>query len=260
MRAYAKLNLDLMIRGKLENGYHEISSTFQAISLYDGLEIRKAGYGYELTGSICSHKEKNIVSIAKSTLEEFVGRELPCKINLIKGIPIGAGLGGGSSDAASTLIGLNNLYNIDLSLEKLSELGLKVGADVPFFINGISPAKVTGIGEKISKAHITPLNYYLLFKPDFVKSTKEMYSLYDDTGFDFLTLTRNLCKECDSIYSFFLMHSDVCGVSGSGPMMFAGFDRYDEAQKVIKEYGLTEIKGSLFLVRPSKRTFEILFN
>ena len=116
---------------------------------------------------------KNIILDAFFKLQEAVGKDLSCEITLIKNIPIGAGLGGGSSNAASTLVGLNNLFKLNLSLIKLTQLGAELGADIPFFINGKN-ADVSGFGEILSPCNSTNSKILLIY-PNIHVSTKEMF-------------------------------------------------------------------------------------
>lgn len=144
----AKLNLNLKILGKRPDGYHAIKSTFQSIDLSDFLLIERSKSDI-FTGAIICPESQNIIFKAKRILEKTLNKKLPCQIHLQKTIPIAAGLGGGSSDAAAVLVGLNLLYNLGLSQADLVKIGMKIGADVPFFFYG-GTCKVEGIGEIVT--------------------------------------------------------------------------------------------------------------
>ena len=152
----AKIKLALDITGRLPNGYHLIESVFQTVGIYDEITVEPAD---RITVS-CSVPdvlvqsddipcdERNIAYKAAKLFFEEIGTKGGCSVHIKKGIPSQAGMGGGSSDAAAVLYMLNKLTGADLSAEKLSEIGQKLGADVPFFLVG-GTAYVSGIGEKI---------------------------------------------------------------------------------------------------------------
>ena len=148
--APAKLNLFLHIVGRRNDGYHLLQSAFQLIDWCDSLTLtRTSSNRIARTNPIPGIAEGNdLVVRAATLLQRECNVTMGVEITLNKELPVGAGLGGGSSDAASTLIGLNHLWNLGLSRPELMALGLKLGADVPFFIHG-SNAFVEGIGEVI---------------------------------------------------------------------------------------------------------------
>lgn len=160
----AKLNLFLHIVGRREDGYHQLQSVFQLINWYDILtlscipenEIRRIDPIPGLP------PQQDLVVRAAQLLKEHCKVELGVEIGLQKNIPMGAGLGGGSSDAASTLIGLNTLWDIHLDIDTLCQLGLKLGADVPFFIFGQN-AFVEGIGEKLQAISLETQDFVVIF-------------------------------------------------------------------------------------------------
>lgn len=254
VKAYAKINLSLEILNKLPNGYHEISSVFQAVDLYDMISISKEKSFY-LTGSIICPVEENLITKSKEALENIMGEELPCRIHLIKSIPVCAGLGGGSSDAAATLIGLNKLYNLNLSLEQLLKIGSEVGSDVPFFIANNGTALVEGFGEKIKPVKRKLSKFYILARPHKRLSTSKMYSLFDETGKTFFELAQEICPVIKNLYSHFHPKADECGMSGSGPTVFAGFDSYGKTRKAVESFGVFD--GDFFVCKPSMKTYDI---
>jgi len=261
IRAYAKINLTLDILDKLPNGYHKINSIFQAIDLYDTLLISKTENGFYLNSSVdCSNKE-NLITKAWKKMSDFVKKDLSCRIHVSKNIPESAGLGGGSSDAAATLIGLNNLFKLNLDIKQLSKVGAQIGSDVPFFIYNMGTALVKGIGEKIEKSNRKPSNFYVLAKPNQGISTPEIYSLFDqyNKNKSFFELAQKICPSVRVLYSYFSSISNDYAMSGTGPTIFAGFDSYEEALEAKENFRETIFKGNFYICKPSKKTYKIVF-
>jgi len=186
--APAKINLFLIIKGHCSNGYHLIFTMFQKISLWDEIEL-SVSQGEK--GDICLEcKESTLLSgsgnlayqAAKLFLEK-AGLNLRIKIILKKRIPIGGGLGGGSSDAASVLKGLNELAGFPFNEAFLHSLGCSLGADVPFFLLEAPAALGRGIGTELEVVHV-PHGWYVLVYPDFSISTRWAYENYVLTGQD----------------------------------------------------------------------------
>ena len=175
-KAPAKINLFLKIVGKRQNGFHELQSVFQLIDLYDEIfiKVREDGQINFINESKKINKHDDLgLKAAKLILHE---KKLGVDIYLKKNIPIGAGLGGGSSDAATILMGINNLCDLKLSKKELMGIGLKLGADVPFFVFGEN-AWVEGIGESIRKIIIPESNYYICY-PNFPISTESVFKSF----------------------------------------------------------------------------------
>ena len=146
----AKLNLFLHITGRRDNGYHELQTIFQLIDLYDWMEFTPTAQNeIQIEGLASVDLEQNLIYKATQALQPFAQTATGLKINIEKNIPIGAGLGGGSSNAATTLIVVNQLWQCGLNLEQLAHLGLKLGADVPIFVHGRN-AWAEGIGEHLT--------------------------------------------------------------------------------------------------------------
>lgn len=168
LKAPAKLNLHLQVINKRSDGFHNISSFFSLIGLYDEINIKL------INDQIVLKEEKpienNLVLKAANLLKYISGTKKGAEIELLKRIPDQAGLGGGSSDAATTLVGLNNLWNLNLSKKELLKIGLELGSDIPFFINGKS-SWVEGRGEIFSTANIDE-RWYVLFFPKTKISTQ----------------------------------------------------------------------------------------
>lgn len=179
--APAKINLFLQVTGRREDGYHELHSLMCGVNVFDRLELR---FGSEHNVVHCSAPgvptdKTNLALKAALLFHRTLHQECglvpqPLAIHLTKHIPVGAGLGGGSSDAAAVLKGLNVHYGRPFSTQKLMELGLALGADVPFFIFG-KPALASGIGEKLTHyTHLKPMSVVLIY-PGFAISTAWVY-------------------------------------------------------------------------------------
>jgi 4-diphosphocytidyl-2-C-methyl-D-erythritol kinase len=183
LRAFAKVNYALEVWGLRPDGYHEISTVMQSISLADEVEIERAERGFELAVEPESVEvgppEENTVYKAWIRLGERVGDALPVRVRLGKKIPAGAGLGGGSADAAATLVGLNELFGLGLGEAELREVGLRVGADVPFCLAGCT-ALGEGIGEVLSPLPAPPPHHLVVAKPAAGAETARIYGAYDE--------------------------------------------------------------------------------
>lgn len=165
VQAPAKLNLFLHVVGRTENGYHNLQSLFTLIDLWDVLRfsVRKDGLIRRCNEIAGIPESEDLVVRAAKLLQAHTGCSLGADIEVLKQIPSGAGLGGGSSDAATTLMTLNQLWGTGLSNEALRALGVQLGADVPFFIFG-KTAIATGVGEQLMAFDLSPL-YYLVVRP-----------------------------------------------------------------------------------------------
>lgn len=180
--AYAKLNLTLDVLGKREDGYHDLQSVMQTISIRDDIEIDVGtGKPWRL---LCSDEtlptdERNLAWKAADVFCRTMNRDPDgLEIRVIKRIPSGAGMGGGSADAAAVLRALNRHYGEPLSVLALAELGAQVGSDVPFCVLG-GTAMVEGRGERLRKLPNMPDCIFVVCKPDFSVSTPELYEKID---------------------------------------------------------------------------------
>jgi len=172
----AKINLFLRVLERRADGYHNIETIFQAVDLQDELIIEKASDAsiFTVPGYSNLENEQNLVIKAIRRLELQIGSDLPAKIQLNKNIPIAAGLGGGSANAAAALIGVCSLFDLDLSEEAIYEMARSLGADVPFFLNGGS-AVGRGVGDVLTPIDL-PVDYsILLVNPGFDVSTAAVY-------------------------------------------------------------------------------------
>jgi 4-diphosphocytidyl-2-C-methyl-D-erythritol kinase len=179
--APAKLNLMLRIIGQREDGYHLLQTVFQFVELCDWLTFLPNDLDeVVLEDAILGVANgDNLIVKAANLLKSETGYSGGVRIRLEKNLPMGGGLGGGSSDAATTLVVLNSLWNLQFSREKLMELGLLLGADVPVFVFGHA-AWAEGIGEKIVKINVKE-QWVLILKPDCHVNTKEVFSANDLT-------------------------------------------------------------------------------
>lgn len=199
LSAYAKVNLFLEVLSGREDGYHDIVTIFQQIDLADEIYLTPLDQGIKI---VCDHPaipqdEKNLVWPAANLIRSISHRATGMEIKIVKKIPVAAGLGGGSSDAAAVLMGLNQIWNLGLSREKLADLGLKIGSDVPFFIYG-GRALGEGRGEKL--APLANQKFWLiLVNPCFPVATKEVYALWDRDGLE-LTKRKNLNRIRKSVF------------------------------------------------------------
>lgn len=179
-KAYAKINLGLDVTGRLPNGYHEVRMIMQTVGIYDVLRFEKKDSGIEIStdsGELPINEDNLIYKAAKLMMDRFNVAE-GVKIHLTKNIPIAAGMAGGSTDAAATLKGLNELFDLGADEETLREIGVKIGADVPYCVMG-GTALAEGIGEKLTTLKKAPNCFLLVEKPDINVSTKYVYEHLD---------------------------------------------------------------------------------
>lgn len=173
--APAKLNLMLRITGRRNDGYHLLQTVFQIIDFCDRLKFNKNDNGLITLKQDISDvaTDDNLVVRAAKLLKKEAGYEGGVTIEIEKNLPMGGGLGGGSSDAATTLVALNKLWQLGFGERQLIELGISLGADVPVFIHGFT-AWAEGVGEKLQKIEI-PQKYFLVIRPDIHVSTKDVF-------------------------------------------------------------------------------------
>lgn len=181
LQAFAKINLGLDVLGKREDGYHEVRMIMQTIRMYDQLDMRKSvepGIHLTTNKKYIPVDENNLVWRAAKLMMDICGIMEGVSIHLHKVIPVAAGMAGGSSDAAATLVGMNRLFHCGLSKEKLMELGVQIGADVPYCVlRGTALAE--GIGEKLTVLPPMPDCWILIGKPGISVSTKYVYTTLD---------------------------------------------------------------------------------
>ncbi|MBF0457315.1 MAG: 4-(cytidine 5'-diphospho)-2-C-methyl-D-erythritol kinase [Nitrospirae bacterium] len=181
LSAPAKINWFLCVTGKRADGYHEVRSAMQAVSLYDTIIIEPSGT-FKLTSDLNIPPENNLVYKAAKVFFAHMSSVARAHITLKKEIPAAAGLGGGSSDAAHTLVGLNKLFGGIFTEEDLKSMAAELGSDVPFFIHG-SFAFVEGRGEKVTPVEVNSTINLLLVRPPFPISTAWAYGQFKGRGF-----------------------------------------------------------------------------
>jgi 4-diphosphocytidyl-2-C-methyl-D-erythritol kinase len=241
--APAKLNLCLHIVGRRTDGYHLLQSAIQFIDLSDQLRFyrRPPGCIERLAGPADVPPEADLVVRAARLLAATGGSSFGAAIELHKQIPLQAGLGGGSSDAATALVALNTLWRVGLSVDQLAELGLKVGADVPVFVRG-QAAWMEGIGEVLTPADFaTPT--YLVIKPPVAVSTAEIFHASE--------LTRN--TPVTTIRAF----REQGGRNDCAPTVRARYPKVAEALDWLGKFGKSQLTGTgacIFAALPDART------
>jgi len=251
--APAKINLFLLITGRREDGYHLLYTLFQKISLHDEIllsaETGKRNVLVECPGSSLPHGKENLVYRAAMAFMDVAGRDMRVRITLHKKIPVGGGLGGGSSDAASVLAGMNELSGFPLADADLYTVACRLGADVPFFLLKENAAIGRGTGTEL-KPFSTAHRHFLLVQPEFSVSTRWAYENYVLTTHDEDTIfvaedadnTENWCNDLESVVvgrypeieqiKSFLVQAgaEVALMSGSGSTVFGAFSAREDAE------------------------------
>jgi 4-diphosphocytidyl-2-C-methyl-D-erythritol kinase len=180
--AFAKVNLGLRVFSKREDGYHDLDTIFQTVSLHDTIEFSSTDQPHIVLS--CSDRglsgdENNLVIQAAGALQGRLAITKGARIRVDKRIPMQAGLGGGSSDAAITVLGLAALWDLDTSHDELLQIAAQLGADVPFFFHG-GTARGTGAGERIESLDDAPERFLLIIKPNAGISTVDAYNYLDE--------------------------------------------------------------------------------
>ena len=173
----SKVNLDLRILGRYPNGYHRIFTLFQRLSLCDTLRLvpRQTGLVIHTRNPAVPVDERNIISRAYRLLLEKSPKLPGVSVYLKKKIPVAAGLGGGSGNAAAFLVGMNKLFSLNLTRAALMKLGGRLGADVPFFVSGASCALGTGLGDRINPLSLKAKRWFVLIVSEQGLSTQKVY-------------------------------------------------------------------------------------
>lgn len=275
-KAYAKINLGLDVIGRLENGYHVVKMVMQTVGIYDVLTLKKIPSGIVVTtdnGELPTD-DNNLIYKAARLMREAYGITEGVSIHLEKNIPIAAGMAGGSTDAAGTFLGMNQLFEIGATIQELQELGVKVGADVPYCIMG-GTALAEGIGEILSPLPASPQCHLVVAKPDINVSTKYVYEHLDAEGvethpdidgmiealeegelqgivsrlgnvLETVTVKKhtiiNTIKQC-------MLENGALGslMSGSGPTVFGIFTDEQKAQKAKDEIEEKQLAKQVFV-------------
>jgi 4-diphosphocytidyl-2-C-methyl-D-erythritol kinase len=184
-KAHAKINFTFEVLGRRPDGYHEIVSVMQAISLCDVLTFETHDHIHLASDVAELISPNNLVYKAARLMQELAKGSHGVAITLSKGIPLASGLGGGSSDAAVTLQVLNKIWDINLPQKRLIEVAAQLGADVPFFVGGSPTALASGRGEKLELLPSPAKSWVVLLRPsmELANKTREMYAHLDPAGF-----------------------------------------------------------------------------
>ena len=229
--APAKLNLFLHITGRRPDGYHELQSIFQLIDLCDWLDFEQTDdQQIQIEGLASVDLEQNLIYRAAQILQPYAKTPSGLIIRLEKNIPMGAGLGGGSSNAATTLIVLNQLWHCGLNSEQLAELGVKLGADVPIFVYGRN-AWAEGIGEHLTFIDLDQKQFIVL-KPDCFISTQQLFSQK--------TLTRD--TKPSKFCAYQIKPSDFG--NNFEPVARSLYPEVDEAMQYLDQFGVAKLTGT----------------
>lgn len=286
LKSRAKINLSIDVLGKREDGYHLVEMIMQTIDLYDIIRIKELDTNDITIKSNSSNiplDENNIVYKAINLLKNKFKINKGVEVFIEKNIPIAAGMAGGSSNAAAVLVGLNELWELNLSEEELQELGFKLGADVPFCISGRA-ALAQGVGEKLTYIKGLPKDVSILVcKPNLFVSTKTVYEGLDlnnmgnrpDNKYlieclnkeDIKNLAENMVNVLESVTSkehreieeieHIMMNNNALGsmMSGSGPTVFGLFESEADALKGKEE--LLKKYDQVYVVNSSEKGVEI---
>ncbi len=275
IQAPAKVNLYLAVHSRRADGYHEIETLMQKLELADQLKLRPGNKGISLCcpDSALPEDETNLAYRAAEVFFAETGLSGGIEIELYKNIPVAAGLGGGSSDAAAVLKGMNTLFSAGLTQEVLLEMAYPLGADVPFFVADFNLVRATGIGEKLEPVEVNAEWQVVLVNPGFSVSTRWAYDnfalttrsnpyilgravIYDE-------LCKNLFNDLESVTIrrypeiekikniLFRDRADGVLMSGSGPTVFAFFLDKTAARRCVEgfsgsDYAVILTKPALF--------------
>ena len=227
----AKLNLFLHITGRRDDGYHELQTIFQLIDLSDWLEFTQTdNLQISIDGLNSVDLEHNLIYKATQILKPYAQKITGLSIHVEKNIPMGAGLGGGSSNAATTLIVVNQLWQCGLSIEQLAKLGVKLGADVPIFVYGRN-AWAEGIGEQLTFIDLEQKKYIVL-KPDCFISTQLLFSQK--------TLTRNTKTSTFCAYQLTPFNFG----NNFEPLARSLYPEVNEAMQYLDQFGIAKLTGT----------------
>lgn len=277
IKAPGKINLGLDVVGRREDGYHLVKMVMQTVRLYDRLRFNKTKFESIVIESNLRYlpcNENNLVYKAIDIIRREYGITDGMHVTLDKRIPVAAGMAGGSSDAAATIKAMNRMYDLGMSPEKMAEMGLKLGADVPYCLMG-GTALAEGIGEKLTKLSDVPAAKILLVKPNISISTKVVYEKIDSAGdlnhpdIDAIIRAvdnqdlRGICDNmgnvletvsCDDYPVITSIKQRMLGfgavgamMSGSGPTVFGVFTDNDCAEKAFYEFKSGEFGRGTFL-------------
>lgn len=276
-KAYAKINLGLDVTGVLPNGYHEVKMIMQNVGICDELTFSKREDDQIVISTnegVLPTNEDNLIYKAVLLLRKMTGNMTGVTIELKKNIPIAAGMAGGSTDAAATLLGVNELLDLGLTKEEIQKESVSIGADVPYCVLG-KTALAEGIGEKLSVIDSPPEAYLVVAKPDIFVSTPAVYKKLDaKEGYEHPDIDGMIealkQKDLDGIVKRLgnvlelvtvedypvvdeikevLLENGAMGalMSGSGPSVFAIFSDEETAQKAYRELAGKNLAKQLYV-------------
>ncbi|MCB5357634.1 4-(cytidine 5'-diphospho)-2-C-methyl-D-erythritol kinase [Vibrio lentus] len=247
----AKLNLFLYITGRRDNGYHELQTLFQFVDFGDELTVtaNRETSSITITPEIPGvATEDNLIWKAATALQQYTSTTFGADIQLKKVLPMGGGIGGGSSNAATVLVALNHLWQLNLSDDQLAEIGLQLGADVPVFVRGHA-AFAEGVGEQLQPANPDE-KWYLVVKPQVSIATIDIFThseltrntpkralstlLEQEYVNDCEKIVRMLYPEVDKQLSWLLQYAPS-RLTGTGSCVFAEFSSKKEAESVLEQ-------------------------
>ncbi|MGM8366798.1 4-(cytidine 5'-diphospho)-2-C-methyl-D-erythritol kinase [Virgibacillus sp. W0181] len=275
-KAPAKINLSLDVLGKRDDGYHEVEMIMTTIDLYDRIELESLPSN-EIQVSVATRyvpsDERNLAYKAAKVMKDWLNIKKGVHIKIKKSIPVAAGLGGGSADAAAVLRGLNRLWNLQLSNKALAGIGIEIGSDVPFCVYN-KTALVQGRGEKVTPLPRPPACWVVLAKPDIGVSTTKIFQLLDTvdivhpqtdniiqalkfSDFDMLCMytanvleqiTTELHPEVKEIKQRMVQAGVMGGLmSGSGPTIYGLVKQEKKGQRICN--GLRGFCNEVYVVR-----------
>lgn len=262
-RSYAKINLTLDVVGRRDNGYHDVSMIMQTVNLSDNITVDRIKNGIFIKTNLnfLPTDSRNIAYAAAELFFEESKISGGAKINIYKNIPVAAGLAGGSGNAAAVLCALNKLYGCPLSWERISQISVNLGADVPYCIMG-GTALAEGIGDELTELPAVPKMTVLLVKPPISVSTPYVYGEYDKLENCVHYDTKKMVSSLGNIYEIsenlfntleqvtIKKYPVISGIknkmlsdgalgalmSGSGPSVFGIFDDYNKAKKSADDF------------------------
>lgn len=262
LKAYAKINIGLDVTGRTDNGYHLLKTVMQQVDLYDVITIERAEkcINFSCDSKDVPSDDTNLAVKAAKLMTETYGIKEGVNISLNKNIPVAAGMAGGSTDGAAVIIGMNRVFDLDLTMQEMIDTGVKIGADIPFCIQG-GCAIAEGIGEKLRELDNRTEMYTLIAKPPINVSTVHVYktlkwqevihpdmdrvikgimagSMDDIVAGMGNVLESVTCSEYDIINELKKAMLDIGAsgslMSGSGPTVFGLFKNKEEAMSAEK--------------------------
>ena len=280
IKAYGKINLGLDVLRKREDGYHDLDMIMQLVDVYDDITITKTGekncIRVETNEAVLSNEKGNLAYVAAKTLMDKYAIDEGLRIKIDKRIPIAGGMAGGSADCAATLMGINYMFELGLDKNQLMEIGLGLGADVPYCILG-GTAIARGIGEKLTPLPAPPQCHVVIATPKVSVSTAFVYGHIkpdeitrhpDIEGIAAAIQKKNLTELAKLIYNVMedvtvpeypvikdieeiLINQGALNaiMSGSGPTVFALFDNRMQAQKAVDILKEMDITRHLYLTK-----------